>query len=56
MMGDGTWEEFASAVGAVDQAAMLTNNTARTGQDTIELRIGVNLGETSGNGVNIVVR
>jgi class 3 adenylate cyclase len=49
-------EEFASALGAVDQAAMLANNTARTGQDTIELRIGVNLGDTSGNGVNIVVR
>jgi len=56
MMGDGTLEELASAVDAVDQAAMLTNNTARTGQDTIELRIGVNLGDTFGNGVNIVVR
>jgi adenylate cyclase len=56
MMGDGTMEEFASAVDAVDQAAMLTNNTARMGQDTIDLRIGVNLGDTFGNGVNIAVR
>ena len=68
MLGDGALVEFASAVNAVEcavavQNAMATRNAAVAGQQPIEFRIGVNLGEIVtegddifGDGVNIASR
>ena len=68
MMGDGALVEFASAVDAVDcalavQTAMADFNTSRPGQQPIELRIGINLGDIVidgddifGDGVNVAAR
>lgn len=68
MLGDGALVEFASAVNAVEcavaiQKAMTERNTAAGGQQTIEFRIGINLGDIItegddifGDGVNIASR
>jgi adenylate cyclase len=68
MMGDGALIEFASAVDAVEcavafQEAMADHNSARTGREPIEFRIGVNLGDIVidrddifGDGVNVAAR
>ncbi len=68
MMGDGALVEFASAVDAVEcglavQAAMARLNDARVGEELIEMRIGINLGDIViegddifGDGVNIAAR
>lgn len=68
MMGDGALIEFASAVDAVEcavafQKAMASHNRARSGQEPIEFRIGVNLGDIVidgddifGDGVNVATR
>jgi adenylate cyclase len=50
MMGDGALVEFASAVDAVEcavaiQKAMADRNSSRPGRESIEFRIGVNLGD-----------
>lgn len=68
MMGDGALVEFASAVDAVEcaiaiQGAMANHNSCNPGQEPIELRIGVNLGDIVvdgddilGDGVNVAAR
>ena len=68
MLGDGALVEFASAVNAVEcavavQNAMAERNAATAGQQPIEFRIGVNLGDIItegddifGDGVNIASR
>jgi len=68
MMGDGALVEFSSAVDAVDcaiaiQATMVDYNASRLGQEPIELRIGINLGDIVvdgddifGDGVNVAAR
>ena len=68
MMGDGALVEFASAVDAVEcglaiQRAMGAMNDLRIGEELIELRIGINLGEIViegndifGDGVNVAAR
>jgi adenylate cyclase len=68
MMGDGALVEFASAVNAVEcavaiQKAMADRNKARADAESIEFRIGVNLGDIVidgddifGDGVNLAAR
>ena len=68
MLGDGALIEFASAVDAVEcavafQEVMAEYNRARPGQEPIEFRIGVNLGDIIvdggdifGDGVNVAAR
>jgi len=68
MLGDGALVEFASAVNAVEcavaiQNAMAERNAAAPGQQPIEFRIGINLGDIVtegddifGDGVNIASR
>jgi adenylate cyclase len=68
MMGDGALIEFASAVDAVEcavaiQVAMANYNSAQSGREPIEFRIGVNLGDIVidgddifGDGVNVAAR
>ena len=68
LMANGALIEFASAVDAVEcaiafQKAMADHNAARTEQDRIEFRVGVNLGEIAldgdyvfGDGVNVAAR
>lgn len=68
LMGDGFLAEFASVADAVEcavalQQGMQRRNTARTDDDRIDLRIGINLGDViidgddrQGDGVNIAAR
>jgi adenylate cyclase len=68
LMGDGALVEFASAVGAVEaaaeiQGAMAEHEAARTEEDRIRFRIGINLGDIVvdgddilGDGVNVAAR
>jgi adenylate cyclase len=68
MLGDGALIEFASAVDAVEcavafQEAMADHNVARPNRESIEFRIGVNLGDIVvdgedifGDGVNVAAR
>jgi adenylate cyclase len=58
LMGDGVLVEFASAVAAVEAALALQEGFARTDAETpedrrIRLRIGINLGEVTGEGGDI---
>jgi class 3 adenylate cyclase len=68
MMGDGALVEFSSAVDAVEcaiaiQGAMADDNRSRSGQEPIDLRIGINIGDIVidgddifGDGVNVAAR
>src|SRR5262245_34917601 len=68
LMGDGVFVEFSSAVSAVEcavdlQKGMADGNAAATAQRSLQLRVGINLGEVVvedgdlyGDGVNLAMR